>query len=190
MRHGQDGHGVFPPSERVDVRSSATRKPAERHCPATRWSVDDLIAARRPQPSAPAMSRSTLWRMLDDADLTPHRSVSWLKSHDPDCDTQARDICSLDVNAFRFYQAGRVVICVDEKTGRQILPRKYPTQLAQPGQPEKRAQAYIRHGVRALRASLIVPTGQVLWHLGMTRTSEDCAAPLQTVVAQRPKMAR
>jgi hypothetical protein len=75
MRHGQDGPGAFPPSDRVDVISLATTKPAERHCPATRWSMDDLVAARRHQPAAPAMSRSTLWRILDDADLKPHRSV-------------------------------------------------------------------------------------------------------------------
>jgi hypothetical protein len=95
MRHGQDGHGVFPPSDRVDVLSIATRKPAERYCPATRGSVDDLRAARCHQLSAPAMSRSPLWRLLDEAALKPHRSVSWLKSHAPDFDTQARDICHL-----------------------------------------------------------------------------------------------
>jgi hypothetical protein len=128
--------------------------------------------------------------MLDDADLKPHRSVYGLKSHAPDCDTKARDIGPLDGNAFRFYHAGRVVLCVDEKPGMQMLQRKYPTHLAQPGQPEKRAQAYSRHGVRALLASFVVPTGQVLWNLGMTRTSADFAAPLQTVVAQLPKMAR
>jgi hypothetical protein len=190
MRHGQDGHGVFPPSERVDGLSIATRKPAERDGPATRGRVDDLLAARRPQPSPRPMSRSTLWRMLDDADLKPHRSVYWLKSHAPNWDTKARDLCHLYVNAFRFYHEGRVVLCVDEKTGRPMLQRKYPPPLAQPGQPEKRAQEYIRHGVRAFLASFVVPTGQVLWKLGMTRTSADFAAHLQTVVAPLPQRAR
>src|SRR4029453_18364101 len=190
MRRAQDGHGALPPGERVDVRSLATQKPAEAYCPATRWSVDDLVVARRHQASAPAMSRSTLWRMLDDADLKSPRSVSWRNSHDPDCDTKARAICPLYVHAFRFYQEGRLVICVDEKTGMQMLQRTYPTQGAQPGQPEKRAQAYIRHGVRAFLASLVVPTGQVVWHLGMTRTSEDFAAHRRAVVTQLPDMAR
>jgi transposase len=72
----------------------------------------------------------------------------------------------------------------------QILQRKYPTQLAQPGQPEKREQEYIRHGVRALLASFVVPTGQVLWNVGLTRTSNDFAAHLRMVVAQLPTMAR
>ena len=38
-------------------------------------------------------------------------------------------------------------------------------------------------------ASCVVPTGQVLWHLGPTRTSEDCAAHLADVHRQRPAMA-
>ena len=190
MRHGQAGHGAFPPSDRVDVVSLATQKPAARHCPATRWSIEALVAARRPQPAAPAMSRSTLWRILDDADLTPHRSVYGLHSHAPDFDTKARRICALDVNALRLSQAGRLVICVDAKTGRQILQRKSPTQVAQPGQPEKREHEYIRHGVRALLASFVVPTGQVLWNCGRTRTSDDFVAPLRAVVAPLPTMAR
>jgi hypothetical protein len=83
-----------------------------------------------------------------------------------------------------------LVLCIDEKTGMQMLQRKHPTQVAQSGQPEKREHAYIRHGVRALLASCVVPTGQVLWHLGMTRTSKDFAAPLSAVVAQLPDMVR
>ena len=93
-------------------------------------------------------------------------------------------------NALRFYQQGRLVICVDEKTGMQILQRKYPTQVAQPGKPAKREQEYIRHGVRVLIASFVVPTGQVLWHLGPTRTSEDFAAHLANVRQQLPAMTR
>jgi hypothetical protein len=83
-----------------------------------------------------------------------------------------------------------LVIGVDAKTGRPILQRKYPTQGARPGQPEKRAQEDIRHGVRAFLASFVVPTGQVVWHLGTTRPSEDFAAHLRPVVTQLPAMAR
>ena len=70
----------------------------------------------------------------------------------------------------------------------QILQRKYPTQPTQPGKPGKREQEYIRHGLRVLIASFVVPTGQVLWHFGPTRTSEDCAAHLANVRRQLPAM--
>jgi len=188
MRRAQVGRGAFPPSARIDVLSIATRTPADYHCPATRWSLDDMTAPLRDHVRARAMSRSTLWRILDDADLTPHRSVDWLKSHAPAFAAKARDICHRYVNALRFYQHGRLVICVDEQTGMPMLQRKHPTQLAQPGQPEKRAQEYIRHGVRGLIASCVVPTGQVLWHLGPTRTSEDFAAHLANVLRHLPAM--
>lgn len=82
------------------------------------------------------------------------------------------------------------MICVDEKTGMQILQRKHPTQVAQPGKPAKREHEYIRHGVRVLIASFVVPTGQVLWHLGPTRTSEDFATHLAHVRQQLPAMTR
>ena len=78
----------------------ATRKPATYHCPATRWSLDDLVDAL-PQGRRWTMSRSSIWRLLDEADLKPHRSVYWLNSHDPDFETKAQDICALYVNARR-----------------------------------------------------------------------------------------
>src|SRR5947209_5661612 len=59
-------------------------------------------------PPARAMSRSTIWRILDHADLKPHRSVYWLNSHDPDFEAKARAICQLYVNAPSFYQQGRL----------------------------------------------------------------------------------
>jgi hypothetical protein len=190
MRRGQGGRGAFPPSDQVDVLSVATAQPADYHCRATRWSLDDMLTVLRQQHRRWLMSRSSLWRILEEADLKPHRSVYWLTSHDPAFDAKARDICQLYVNALRFYEHGRLVICTDEKTGMQILQRKYPTQPAQPGQPEKREHEYIRHGVRALLASFVVPTGQLLWNLGVTRTSEDFAAHLVNVMRQLPTMQR
>jgi hypothetical protein len=189
MRRVQVARGAFPPSERVDVLSMATRKPATYHCPATRWSLDDLVAALQQHRRQP-MSRSSLWRILEEADLKPHRSVYWLNSHDPDFEAKAHDICQLYVQALRFYQQGRLVICADEKTGMQILQRACPTQPVQPGKPEKREHEYIRHGVRALLASFVVPTGQLVWNLGQTRTSADWAAHLANVVQQLPAMQR
>ena len=190
MRREQDGRGAFPPAEQVDVLSIATSTPTAYHGPAPRWSLDDSATALHPHTSGGAMSRSTLWRVLEEADLKPHRCVYWLNSHDPAFAAKARALCELYVHALRFYQQDRLVICTDEKTGMQILQRKYPTHLPQPGQPEKREQEYIRHGTRVLLASFLVPTGQVVWTLSPTRTREDFAAHLTTVVSQLPAMAR
>jgi len=175
------GRGAFPPSARVDVVSIATSKPSAYGCTATRWSLDDIAVAILNQSHAEAMSRSTIFRILDDADLKPHRSVYWLNSHDPDFQTKAREVCGLYVASPSLYKQGRLLICTDEKTGMQILERKYPTKLAEPGKPERREQEYIRHGTRVLTASFVVPTGELVWDVGQTRTSEDFAAHLQKV---------
>ena len=118
---------------------------------ATRWALDDLAAALINQAHhAQAMSRSTIWRILDETDLKPHRSVYWLNSHDPDFDAKARAICKLYLDAPAMYEQGRLLICCDEKTGMQALGRKDPTKPAEPGKPARREQDYIRYGTRAL----------------------------------------
>jgi len=190
MLRGPDDRGVFPPSQRVDVVSIATSQPAEYDCHATRWSLDDIATTILNQNHAEAMSRSTIWRILEEADLKPHKSEYWLNSHDPDFDEKARDICKLYVDAPQLYQQGRLVICSDEKTGMQILERKHPTKPAIPGIPERREHEYIRHGTRVLINSFAVPTGQIAWTLGQTRTSQDFVAHLDHVVTQFPEMER
>jgi hypothetical protein len=167
----------------------ATRKPATYHCAATRWSLDDLVAALE-QHRPWGMSRSSIWRMLDEADLTPPRRVYGLHSHDPDFEPKAHAMGSLYLHARRFFAHARLVICTDEKTGMQMLQRKSPTPPMAPGKPEKREHEDIRHGGRALIASLGVATGQVVWHLGQTRTRVDFAAHLAHGVHPLPAMQR
>ena len=89
----------FSPSAHVDVVSIATSEPSDYGCTATRWSLDDIAATILNQTHAEAMSRSTIFRILDDADLKPHRSVYWLNSHDPDFEAKAREVCGLYVSA-------------------------------------------------------------------------------------------
>jgi hypothetical protein len=166
----------------VSVVNLATSKTDAHDRPATRWSLDELAATIVNEAHHQAMSRATIWRILDEADLKPHKSVYWLNSHDPDFDAKAQDICRLYIHAPRLYQQGRLLICCDEKTGMQILGRKYPTQPAEPGKPEKREFEYIRYGTRALITSFVVATGEVVWDLGPTRTSADFARHIGHVV--------
>lgn len=184
------GRGAFPPDEQLEVVTLASSKTAEHACVASQWSLDDLAAVLVNRHAEEAMHRSTIWRVLNQADLKPHRSVYWLNSHDPDFDSKAEDICRLYVRAPLLYQHGELVICTDEKTGMQILERKHPTILVQPGKPEKREQEYIRHGTRCLIASFLVPTGKVVWDLGVTRTSADFASHLLHVTSQFPEHKR
>jgi transposase len=189
MRRARVGRGAFPPSARLEVMAMATRKPVTYHCAATRWRLNDRLAALAPRHPG-SMSRSSLWRIVEEADRKPPRSVSGLHSHDPDFAPKAHALCAFYLQALRVFEHGRGVICTDEKTGMQIRPRKSPTQPMAPGKPEKREHEDIRHGVRALIASFVVASGQVVWSRGQTRTRADFAAHLATVVHQLPEMQR
>jgi len=173
--HAPVDPGAFPPEELTAVVNLATTKTEEHDQPATRWSLDDLAMAIVNEAHHRSISRSTIWRILDDADLKPHQSVYWLNSHDPDFEAKALAICRLYLRAPQLYRHGRLLICCDEKTGMQILQRKYPTRPVEPGKPEKREFEYLRHGTRTLITSFAVPTGEVVWDLGPTRTSADFA---------------
>src|SRR6266481_9082432 len=69
MRRGRVGHGAFPPSEQVDVLSVATAQPAAYHCRATRWSLDDMLTVLRQHHRCWLMSRSSLWRIVEEGRL-------------------------------------------------------------------------------------------------------------------------
>jgi hypothetical protein len=188
MPHAPVAPGPFPPSERLNVISLASSQTEEHQQPDSAWSLDNLAYEILRDVHHREMSRSTIGRILSEADLKPHRSIYWLNSHDPDFGPKSKEICQLYLDAPRLYEQGRVVLSSDEKTGMQILQRKYPTRPAKPGHIEKREFEYIRHGTRALLTTFCVPTGEVVWNLGPTRTSVDWVRHLEHVASQYPQM--
>jgi len=180
--------GAFPPSERVAVIAIASSKTEDHARPANGWTLDQIAATLINEAHVRAIHRSTVQRILDAADLKPHKSVYWLNSHDPDFEAIAKEVCGLYVGAPSFYQQGRLLLCCDEKTGMQILGRPFPTRSAEPGQPEKREFEYIRLGTRTMITTFVVATGEVVWDLGPTRTNLDFRAHVLRAAAHFPQM--
>lgn len=170
---GAVARGLFPPEDRHKVVVLATTQPAEVEIPASHWSLDDLATKIVNDAHYRDMSRSTVQRILAEADLKPHKCHSWLHSDDPAFEAKALDICKLYLDAPRLLRQGELVLCCDEKTGIQALQRKYPSKLMLPGQPEKREFEYIRHGTRCLLATFVVPTGLVYGDVTARRTNKD-----------------
>jgi transposase len=191
----QDAHrSGRPPTittpTRVQVISVASTLPQDQDRPVTRWTLDEIVAALLDALHTETVSRSSVWRILQDIDLKPHKSEYWLNSHDEDFDAKAHTICQLYAKALTFYQQGRLVVCCDEKTGMQVLERKTPTKPAQPGRRERREHEYIRHGTRVLINTLAVATGHIAWTIGRTRTAPDFVAHLQQAYQRLPRMTR
>ena len=133
---------------RVKVISVASALPQEQDRTVTRWTLAEIVATLLEALHTDAISRSSIWRILQDVDLKPPKSEYWLNSHDAHFDPKAQTICQLYAKALESYKHGRLVICCDEKTGMQVLERKAPTKPAQPGRRERREHEYIRHGTR------------------------------------------
>src|SRR6266567_6927759 len=191
----QDAHRsgrprTIAPPTRVQVISVASALPQDQQRTITRWTLAELVTALLDALNTAAISRSSVWRILQEVDLKPHKSEYWLNSHDEDFDAKARHICHLYAQALEAYQQGRLVICCDEKTGMQVLERTAPPKPAQPGRRERREHEDIRHGTRVLINSLAVATGQIAWTIGTTRTATDFVAHLQQAYQRLPRMTR
>lgn len=175
---------------RITVISLASHLPQDQERVVTRWSLEELVDRLLEVLPTDAVSRSTIWRILQEVDLKPHQSEYWLNSHDEHFEAKAHAICQLYHQAQAFYQQGRLVISCDEKSGLQVLERKAPTKPAQRGRRERREHEYIRHGTRVLITSLAVATGQLAWTLGSTRKSLDFVAHLKQAYRRLPRMKR
>jgi transposase len=164
--------------------------PEDHNRTVTRWTLDEIVTTLLETLNTSPISRSSIWRILQDVDLKPHKSEYWLNSHDEDFDAKAQNICQLYAKALESYEQGRLLICCDEKTGMQVRERKAPTKPAQPGRRERREHEYIRHGPRVLINSLAVATGQIAWTIGGTRKATDFVAHLKRAYQNLPPMQR
>lgn len=160
----------------------ATTKPEEAGTPVSHWSLDDLAARILNDAHYRDMSRSTVQRILAQAELKPHKVRSWMHSDDPEFEKLALEICGLYLKAPVLYRQGGLVLCTDEKTGMQALQRAHPGKPAAPGLPAMWEPEYIRHGTRVLLATLVVPTGLVYGDVTAHRTNQDFRAHIRHTV--------
>jgi hypothetical protein len=188
--HARGAPELFPPQDRHKVLCLATTPPAAVGVPNAPWSLDDLAYHILRETHYRDMSRSTLQRILAEAELRPHKSRYWLTSHDADFEAKVLDVCRLYLDAPVLYQRGELVLCVDEKTGIQALQRAWPTQPAAPGRDERRDHEYLRHGTRCLIATRVVATGQVFGSVTAQRGTWDFIRHVRDVVEQFPDATR
>src|ERR1700745_729387 len=126
------------------------------------------------------LSKSTVQRILVQAQLQPHRWEGYLASNDPDFEAKAADIIGLYLDPPQH----AAVFCVDEKTAIQALDRLDPVLPLSPGRAERHGFEYYRHGTLSLYAALDVKTGKVQAKTASRHTSDEFVAFLQQVVSQ------
>jgi transposase len=126
----------------------------------SRWSVRTLAAYLHVPPT-------TVFKILEEHDLHPHRIRTFTFSPDPQFEDKLLDVVGLYMNP----PENAVVLCVDEKTGIQALDRTQPMLPIVPGNSRAWTNEYVRHGTRTMLASLDISTGEVFAHIKNRRTS-------------------
>jgi len=172
------GHArLIPLARRMEVIATAC-DPAPQEHGMSGWTLDRLreeVVRRDIVPDT--ISRSTIYRILEEHDLKPHRVSGWLHSPDPLFREKATEICELYLHPPK----GAVVLSIDEKTGMQAVERKHPDRPARPGQPARREFEYIRHGTQSLIAALDIRSGEVIEKCGNTRKARDLVRFMEEV---------
>jgi transposase len=146
------------------------------------WTFDALHAAYRRLHPEVAISRTSVLRILTNADLRPHRMQGWMHSQDPDFRAKATHICSLYLNPPK-----GALLCIDEKTGMQALKRKNPTKWPGLGHPGKWEYEYKRMGTRTLFAAFNTRNGHVVAEISTKRKGRDVLRFMKKVAAAYPK---
>ena len=126
------------------------------------------------------LSKSTVQRILAQAQLKPHRLQRYMASKDPDFEAKAADIIALYLHPPQH----AAVFCVDEKTAIQALDRLDPMLPLSPGRAERHGFEYYRHGTLSLYAALEVKTGKVKGKTAKRHTSAEFIAFLSQLLNQ------
>src|SRR5881394_1458369 len=141
----------------------------------THWSTRGLAQAT-------GLSRMTISRIWRAFGLQPHRTDIFKLSPDPLLIEKVRDIVGLYMNP----PDHALVFCVDEKSQIQALDRTQPLLPMRPGQVERRAHDYRRHGTTSLFAALDVKSGKVFGECRRRHRSTEFRDFLDTIDAAVP----
>ena len=169
---GQEDRRLFPPQQQHNIVALATQPPQQQGHPITHWSMSDLTRAVIQSGIVESICPATVWRLLEQMAIKPHRWHYWLNSPDPDFDIKMQDVVSLYLKAITMYREGEIVLSVDEKTSIQALQRKYPMIPVKAGSIALIEHEYIRHGTCCLTAGFEVASGAVMGMLRPNRPAE------------------
>jgi hypothetical protein len=139
----------------------------------THWTSSDLARQAVSDGIADAISPRTVWQILHDVDLQPHRTRYWKTARlDAEFKKRAEKVLWCYANADKLAARGLWVVCVDEIPNFQILERR-PRRRAIPGSIEQQEFEYTRHGTVNLLLFLIVHTGRMEVAVEATKDAKE-----------------
>jgi hypothetical protein len=170
------------------AKALACELPAQRDAPLSRYSTADFVRYVEAQPAAPALSASTLWRMLDQDPLKPWQHRRWITPRDPAFASKAGRVLDL----YAGYWAGAAldpadcILSADEKTSIQARVRRAPTTPPRPGAATQVEHEYARGGALAFLAAWDVRRGGGIGRCEPTAGSAPFERLVDQGMAQEP----
>lgn len=184
------------------VVSLACVKPKDLGLAAELWSLSALaryVAEHAEETGFSRLSsagKSTVWRILDENDLKPHKIRYYLEKRDPDFDRKMHEVLMVyrDVS---LYTEGAVhdgrpnpiyTVSVDEKPGVQAIGLTAPDLPPVPGKAPNvgRDYEYVRHGTVSILAGIDLNSGHVFANVEGRHRSQEFVNLLKTIDAYYP----
>ena len=184
------------------VVSVACIKPKELGLAAELWTIAALArhvcehAAAAGFPRLAGAGKSTVWRILDENQLKPHKITYYLEKRDPDFDRKMHEVLMV-YGDVALYAEGAVhdarpnpiyTVSVDEKPGVQALGLTAPDLPPAPGKAStvSRDYEYVRHGTVSILAGIDLHSGHIFAHAEDRHRSVEFIALLQDMDAYYP----
>jgi transposase len=179
---------VFAAGVVAQVKAMACEPPEDRGVPQSRWSAADLAAQAVEEGLVASVSRSTVWRWLDDDAIRPWRYRSWIFPRDPGFAVKAGRVLDLYQ---RIWDGARLagdeyVISTDEKSQLQILSRCHPGLPPAPGRAGRVEFEYERHGTVAYMAAYDVHRAHLMGRVEPTTGIAPFTALVNQVMTTEP----
>jgi len=184
------------------VVSVACVKPKELGLAAELWSLSALaryVAEHAAEAGFSRLARagkSTVWRILDENDLKPHKIRYYLEKRDPDFDRKMQEVLMV-YRDVALYAEGAVhdgrpnpiyTVSVDEKPGVQAIGLTAPDLPPVPGKAPNvgRDYEYVRHGTVSILAGIDLNCGHVFANVEDRHRSQEFVSLLKMIDAYYP----
>jgi len=184
------------------VVSLACTKPKDHGLAAELWSISALArfvcnhATEVGYPRLTQAGKSTIWRILNEHDIKPHKIRYYLERRDPEFDRKMQDVL-LVYRDVSLYTEGAVhdgrpnpiyTVSVDEKPGVQALGLTAPDLPPVPGKAPTVARdyEYVRHGTVSILAGIDLNSGHIFGRTEDRHRSVEFIALLKDIDAYYP----
>ena len=188
---------------RAWVVSLACTKPKEHGLAAELWTLSALArfvgehAQAAGFPRLCNTNKTTIWRILNERDIKPHRIRYYLERRDPEFKRKMHEVLMVyrDLSLQPVPGSGDdqtvYTVSVDEKPGVQALGTIAPDLPPQPGRYTGigRDYEYVRHGTLSILAALDLNTGEIIAEVEPRHRSREFIALLKRLDAHYPEAA-